>query len=104
MSGNKKATSEQSSVLEGAGYNELYSSGCEPKEYLSSSLERKLSAHSLTKKDEEYEEGEEVVGDEDKEGEGEEKVRGMMRAMSRSWSVKRLATVRGLSSFPLYGR
>ena len=33
-----------------------------------------------------------------------EKVRGMMRAMSMRWSVKRLATVLGLSSFPLYGQ
>ena len=104
MSGDREVTSEQSSIRKAAGYDELYSSGHESKEYLSSSLERELFAHSPAKEEEEYEEDEEAVGDEDKEGEGEEKVRGMMRAMSRSWSVKRLATVLGPSSFPLYGR
>ena len=33
-----------------------------------------------------------------------EKVRGVMRATSRRWSIKRSVTILGLSSFLLYGR
>lgn len=72
MSSDREATSDQLSVCEGAGYNELYPSGRELEEYLSSSLERKPPTHSLAKEEEEYEEDEEeAMGDEDEEGEGE---------------------------------
>ena len=103
MSGDREVTSEQSSIRKAAGYDELYSSGREPKEYLSSSPKREPSTHSFAKEEEEYEEDEEEdVGEEDEEGEGE--MRGVIRVTSRRWSVKRSATVLGLSSFPLYGR
>ena len=62
---------EQSSVYEGVGYNELYSSNYEPEEYIFSSPEREPFAHSLAEEEEEYkEDGEKAVGDEDEEGKG----------------------------------
>ena len=71
MLGDREAMSKQSLGREGVGYNKLYLSGFEPEEYLFSSLERELSAHSFTEKEKEYEEDKkEVVGDEDEEGEG----------------------------------
>ena len=109
MSGDREAISEQSpSVCEGAGCDELYPYGHEYKEYLTSSPERELSAHSFVKEGEEYEEDEGgAMGDEDEEGKGKEKARGMMRAtkgwLTRKGNVKRLVTILGPSSFPLYG-
>ena len=103
MSSDREAMCEHLSVREGEGYDEIYLLGHEPKEYLSSSLEKEPSAHSLAKEEEECEEDEEeAVDEEDEEGEGE--MRGVIRVTSRRWSVKRSATVLGLSSFPLYGR
>ena len=50
MSGGREVTSEQSSsVREGAGYDEVYPSGHEPKEDLSWSPAREPSTHSLAK-------------------------------------------------------
>ena len=74
MSGDREATSEQSSsVREGAGYDKVYKSGHGPKEGLSQSSERELSTHSLIDEEEDYdkEEIEEREGDEDKYEEGE---------------------------------
>ena len=83
-------------------------SGRELEEYLSLSPEREPSTHSLAEEEEEYEEDEKVMGDEDEEGEGEGEGEGESEGndegMSMRWSVKRLATVLGLSSFPLYGQ
>ena len=65
MSSGRKATSEQSSSIhEGAGYNEIYLSRCEPMEDFTCSPKREPSAHSPTKE-------EEYIGD---EGDGEEGV------------------------------
>ena len=73
MSGDREAVGEQlSSVYKGAGYNELYPSGHEPKKYITLSPKRELSTHSPAKEEEDNEEDrEETVGDEDEEGEGE---------------------------------
>ena len=78
MSGDREAASEQSSsVYKGAGYNELYPSGHEPKKYITLSPKRELSTHSPAKEEEENEEDrEETVGDEDEEGEGDGESKG----------------------------
>ena len=68
MSGDREATSDQSSVREGAGYDEVYPSGHEPEEDLTWSLKRDPSAHSPTEEEKECEEEEE----EEEEGEEEE--------------------------------
>ena len=75
MSRDSEATSEQSSVCEGVGYNEVFLLGHGPKEGLSWSSEREPSVHSPVDEEEDYD-GEEVKerdGDEDEydEGEGE---------------------------------
>ena len=80
MSGDREATSEQSSsVREGAGYDEVYPLGHEPEEDVTWSPEREPSAHSPAEEEEEEykeDEEEEEEGDEeeeeDEEGEGEE--------------------------------
>ena len=71
MSGDKEATSEQSSsVLERVGYVEVYPSGYRLEEGLSQSSKREPSAHSPNDEEENYD-GEEV--EERKEGENEDK-------------------------------
>ena len=55
------ALSEESSVREGAGYDEAFSSGDESKDF-SPSSGRETSAHSLDDEDEGYAEGSEEVG------------------------------------------
>ena len=105
MSGDREVTSEQSSIRKAAGYDELYSSGREPKEYLSSSPKREPSTHSFAKEEEEYEEEERRLWVTRMRKKREwEKVRGMIRATSRRWIVKRSVMVLGLSSFLLYER
>ena len=74
MSGDREATSEQSSsVHEGAGYNEVYPLGYRPEDGSSWSSEREPSAHSFVDEEEDYdeEEVEEKEVDEDKYNEGE---------------------------------
>ena len=73
MLGDREAMSEQSSsAREDAGYNELYPSGCEFEEYLTSSPERQQSAHSLAEEEEEYEEDKgKAMSDKDEEGKEE---------------------------------
>ena len=68
-----EATSEQSSVHEGAGYNEVFPSGHGLDEGLSWSSERERSARSPVDEEEDFDkdEVEERDGDEDDEGEGE---------------------------------
>ena len=74
MSGDKEAMSEQSSVREEAGYDEVFLSGHKPEKGFSYSLERESSAHSPNDEGESYdgEEVDDVKGGEDKCGEGEE--------------------------------
>ena len=72
MSGDREATSDQSSVREGAGYDEVYPSGHEPEEDLTWSLKRDPSAHSPTEEEKECEEEEEEEGEEDEEDNEEE--------------------------------
>ena len=76
MSGDREAMSEQSSVCEGAGYDEVFQSGHELKEGLSWWSERELSTHSPYDKVESYDrrEGEEEEGEDgdDEGGEDEE--------------------------------
>ena len=55
------ALSEESSVHEGAGYDEAFSSGDESEDF-SPSLGRETSAQSLNGEDEGYAEGSEEVG------------------------------------------
>ena len=62
--------SEQSSVREGAGYDEVFQSGHEPEEGLSWSSEREASAHSPDKEVGSYDVGE---GREEEVDKGEEK-------------------------------
>ena len=71
----KEATSEQLSVREGAGYDEVFQTGHEPKEGLSWLLERETSAHSLDKKMESCvgEGGEEEIDEGEDEGDEGEK-------------------------------
>ena len=73
MSGHSEATSEQSSIREGAGYKEVFPSGHRPEEGLSWSLEKELSARSPVNEKEDFDgdEVEEREGDEDDKGEGE---------------------------------
>ena len=73
MSGHSEAMSEQSPVLEGMGYNEVFLSGHGPKEGLSQSSEREPFARSLVDEEEDFD-GDEVErneANEDNEGEGE---------------------------------
>ena len=75
MSGDSEATSEQSSVHEGAGYDKVFPSSHGPEKGLSQSSEREPSIHSPVDEEEDYDgkEVEEIEGDEyeyDK-GEGE---------------------------------
>ena len=65
----RETTSEQSSVSDGAGYDEVFLSGHEPKEGFSLLLERELSAQSSNKELESYRGGDEGVmsNEEDKE-------------------------------------
>ena len=58
MSGDKEATSEQSLVREGAGYDEVFHLGHKPEEGFSWSLKRETSAHSLDDEGESYDGGE----------------------------------------------
>ena len=71
MSGDREATSKKSSVHDDAGYDELYSLGRKPEEYLSSSPEKEPSVHSFAEDEKEYEEDEEAVDVDDEEGEVE---------------------------------
>ena len=59
MSADKEATSEQSSVREGAGYDKVFPLGHEPEKGFSWSSERELLAYSLDDEGESYA-GEEV--------------------------------------------
>jgi len=70
----REATSEQSSICEGASYNEVFHSGQEPKKGFSWSSKRETSVQSPDKEVESYrgEGEEEVIGEE----EGEVKERG----------------------------
>ena len=69
----RETTSEQSSVSDGAGYDEVFLSGHEPKEGFSLLLERELSAQSSDKELESYRGGDEgVMSNEEDEGEGRE--------------------------------
>ena len=64
--------SEESSVREGAGYDETFGSGDESEDF-SPASERETSAQSLDGKDEGYTEGSEEVGiDVGKEGSGDD--------------------------------
>ena len=74
----RKATSElSSSVREGVGYDEIYPSEHEPKEYFLWSLEREPSTHSFSDEEEEEDEGDEYgEGDEDEEDEEDEEDKG----------------------------
>ena len=76
MLGGSKATNEQSSsVCDGTGYKKVYPSGHRPKEGLTWSLERELSAHSPDDEEEEdykANEGEEDEGEVEEEREDEE--------------------------------
>ena len=65
----KEATSEQSSIREGAGYDEVFQSGHEPEEGLSQSSEREASAYSP---DEEVESCDGEEGEEEKVDEGKD--------------------------------
>ena len=67
------AISEQSSVREGAGYDEVYQTGQEPEEGHSWSLERETSARSPDEDGENYigEEDEEEIDEGEVDGEGE---------------------------------
>ena len=61
----REATSEQSLVREGVGYDEVFQSSHEPKEGFSWSSERETSAHSPNDKVESYDgEGKEEKRDE----------------------------------------
>ena len=73
MLGNSEATSEQSSIREGAGYYEGFPSGHGHEEGLSQSSKRETFAQSPIDKEENFDgdEVEEREGDEDDEGEGE---------------------------------
>ena len=75
MSGDREATSEQSSsVCEGASYDEVNLSGCELMEDLTWSPKREPSAHSFTEEEKkEYEGGEEEEVNEEEEKEEEER-------------------------------
>ena len=82
----REAISEQSSVREGVGYDEVFQTGHEPEEGHSWSLEREMSARSPDEGEESYigegdeeeiDKGEvdgegEVKGDEGMEGDGDE--------------------------------
>ena len=104
----REATSEQSSVREGAGYDEVFGSGHEPDEGFSWSSERETSAQSSDEEvescggeDEVVSEGEER-DDEDEEGEGRERVTGMkMTVMRRSWRALQEAQEMTVLSFSL---
>ena len=79
MSGDREAISEQLSVREGVGYDEVFQSSHEPEEGLSRWSKRKTSAHSPDDKVESYDggEGEEEEGeDDDDEGGKDEEYRG----------------------------
>ena len=73
MSRHSEATSEQSSVREGAGYDKVFPSGHRPEEGLSWLSERKPSTRSPVNEEEKIDgdEVEEGEGDEDDKGEGE---------------------------------
>ena len=66
----KEATSEQSSVREGAGYDEVFQSGHEPEEGLSWLSERETSAH-FAEEEVESCDGEEAEEEEVDKGEDE---------------------------------
>ena len=115
MSGDREATSEQSSsICEGTGYDEVYSSGHGPKEGLTQSPERESSAHSLDDEEEEdYEANGGKDGEEVEETEGGEERRGKMRKKRvmkgvtkkvMSQLTKRTEEVVGLSFFQKYGQ
>ena len=78
MLGGSEATSEQSSIREGVGYDKVFPLGHGPEEGLSWSSERESSTHSPIDKEEDYdgEEVEEREGDEDQYDEGERENRG----------------------------
>ena len=73
--------SEQSSVREGAGYDEVYQTRQEPKEGHSWSPERETSARSTNKDGENYigEEDEEEIDEGEVDGEGEIEDDGVMK-------------------------
>ena len=68
----REASSEQSLVREGVGYDEVFQSGHEPDKSFSWSLEREMSAHSPDEKVESYDAEEEEVKGEDKGDKGGE--------------------------------
>ena len=72
----REAMSEQLSIREGVGYDEVFPLSHEPDEGLSWSLKRETSAQSFDEEVESRGVGDEIVGegeDEDDEGEGERK-------------------------------
>ena len=71
----REATSEQSSIREGAGYDEVFQSGHEPEKGLSWLSERETLAHSPGDEVESCD-GEEEVESEDKGDEGGEEGEG----------------------------
>ena len=74
MSSDREAMSKQSSVCEGAGYDEVFQSGHELEEGLSWWSEREPSTHSPDDKVESYDggEGEEEEGEDDDDEGGED--------------------------------
>ena len=68
----REATSEQSSIREGAGYDEVFQSDHKPEEGFSWSSKREMSAHSPDEEVESCDEEEEEVKGEDKGDEGRE--------------------------------
>ena len=69
----REATSEQSLVCKGVGYDEVFPSGHEPKEGFSWSLKREMSAQSSDEEVESREGEDEVVSEgEDEDDDGEE--------------------------------
>ena len=80
----REATSEQSSVRDGAGYDEVFPSGHKPEEGFSWSLERETSAQSSDEEVESYKgEDEGVMSDEEDEGEERERVTGIIMTVTR---------------------
>jgi len=80
----RKVTSEQSSVCEGEGNNEVFPSGHEPEKGFSWLSERETSAQSSDEEVESYKgENEGVMSDEEDEGEERERVTGIIMTVTR---------------------
>ena len=91
MSGGREVTSEQSSLIcEGAGYDQVYPSGCELEEDLTWSPTRESSAYSFVEGEEGYEEDEEGNVEREKGDEEEEEEEMMTREMRVTGGVKNI--------------